>query len=96
MMEAIERNDKAAIKRIAADIAWANEPIAQLIQDPELFAQLNIQVEKIRIEAAAYCKPGPVRPPYNEIPDEHAATSRECGRRWATLCERMKVRTSAA
>jgi trans-o-hydroxybenzylidenepyruvate hydratase-aldolase len=96
IMKAIERNNQDTIKAVAADIALANETIAQLIQEPEVFAQLNIQVEKLRIEAAGYCRPGPVRPPYNDIAAEHAAASRERGRRWAALCERMKLTTSAA
>lgn len=89
IMDAVLRNDRKAIESHAADIAWANEPIIPLLQRPELFAQLNIQMEKMRIEAAGYCRPGPVRAPYDEIPVEYAEACRECGRRWAQLCRKL-------
>ena len=57
----------------------------ELLAKPEIFASYNIQFEKIRIETAGYCNPGPIRPPYNVIPDEYAEAARECGRRWAQL-----------
>lgn len=45
-------------------------------------------LEKLRINAAGYCKAGPIRPRYEVIPAEYAEASRECGRRWAQLAER--------
>lgn len=89
IMNSVLCNDTAAIEKYAADIAWANAPIEMLIHKPEIFAQLNIQVEKIRIETAGYCRPGPVRAPYDEIPEADAEASRECGRRWAQLCRNL-------
>lgn len=90
IMDAILKNDPPRIEKLAADIAWANEPVAWLIDKPEVFASYNIQLEKVRIEAAGYCKPGPIRPPYDVFPEEYAAGARECGRRWAELCTRLK------
>lgn len=55
-----------------------------------VFAHYNIQLEKLRIQAAGYCDPGPIRPPYNVIPDDMAEGARECGRRWAELVEKYK------
>ena len=89
IMDAIAKNDQARIKQLNDDIAWANEPVAPMIEKPELFAHYNIQLEKVRIEAAGYCKPGPIRPPYDVFPEEYAAGARECGRRWAELCKRL-------
>jgi dihydrodipicolinate synthase/N-acetylneuraminate lyase len=86
LMKAIEAKNQDAIDTLAAAIAWANEPVVPLIDNAELFAQYNIQLEKTRINAAGYSKCGPVRPPYQDFPEEHAAASRECGRRWAELC----------
>jgi hypothetical protein len=85
------RRDEAALKAIDADIAWTNEPIMDLISKPELFASYNIQVEKFRIEAAGYCRPGPIRPPYNVMPESYADAARDCGKRWATLRHRLTV-----
>jgi len=91
IMDAVARRDGAAMTTAAADIAWANEPIMPLLQDPEVFARYNIQVEKFRIEAAGYCRPGPVRAPYHVVPRDIVEASRECGRRWAQLCQKLQV-----
>ncbi|MFJ4830774.1 dihydrodipicolinate synthase family protein [Streptomyces sp. NPDC088747] len=50
-----------------------------------LFAQYNIQLEKIRIDEAGYVKAGPSRPPYLNCPEEYAAGARASGRRFAEL-----------
>jgi hypothetical protein len=68
--------------------AWTREPIAKLSSDPDLFATYNIHLEKIRIEAAGYCKAGPIRPPYNFMPEPYAECARENARRWRQLCEK--------
>lgn len=86
VMDAILAGDAARTAAVAKDIAWASEPIASLLEKPELFASYNIQVEKIRINAAGYCNAGPVRPPYQVVPDDIRTSSEECGRRWKTLC----------
>jgi len=87
LMKAIEAGNQEAIKTLVSAIAWANEPIMPLISQPELFAHYNIQMEKTRINAAGYSYCGPVRPPYHDFPEEHAESARECGRRWARLCQ---------
>ncbi len=87
MMQAIQSRDHEAIRTMAEAIAWANEPIIPLVANPEAFAHYNIQMEKTRINAAGYSKCGPVRPPYDDFPEEHAANARECGQRWARLCQ---------
>ena len=85
MIDAILARDMAQIDHMAERIAWSNAPLGTILQDPELFASYNIQVEKTRMEVAGYCKPGPSRSPYNFIPDDIAEASRECGRRWKAL-----------
>jgi dihydrodipicolinate synthase/N-acetylneuraminate lyase len=87
-MRALLANDTEAMRRIAADLAWTREPIAELTSDPDLFATYNIQMEKIRIETAGYCKAGPIRPPYNVMPESYAECARENARRWRQLCEK--------
>jgi trans-o-hydroxybenzylidenepyruvate hydratase-aldolase len=87
-MRALLVNDAEALRRISTDLAWAREPIAEITGDPDLFATYNIQLEKIRIEAAGYCKAGPIRPPYNVMPERYAERARENARRWRQLCEK--------
>jgi len=89
MVRAIVANDAAAIESMSRDIAHVHEPIAPILADPAVFASYNIQVEKIRIKAASYCDPGPVRPPYDVLPEDYASASRECGIRWAALRDRL-------
>lgn len=85
VMDAVLAGDQQAIAAAAADIAWANEPVAHLIADQDIFASHNIQIEKERIAASGYCVPGPVRPPYGYLAPEHAAAAQECGRRWSQI-----------
>jgi trans-o-hydroxybenzylidenepyruvate hydratase-aldolase len=85
-MRALLSHDAETLRRIAADLAWAREPIAEITSDPDLFATYNIQLEKIRIEAAGYCRAGPIRPPYNVMPEPYAERARENARRWRQLC----------
>jgi len=87
-MRALLANDTDALRGIAADLAWAREPIAEITGDPDLFATYNIQLEKIRIEAAGYCKAGPIRPPYNVMPERYAERARENAHRWRQLCQK--------
>ncbi len=88
MARAIRDRDGGRVAAVAKDIAWANEPVSGIVSDPEIFASYNIQIEKLRIEAAGYCKPGPMRPPYDVIPPDYAEAARACGRRWAEICKR--------
>lgn len=94
-MRALLAGDNEALGVIAKDLAWAREPIGEITGDPELFATYNIQMEKIRIQAAGYCKAGPIRPPYNIMPDHYAECARENARRWRQLCEKY-AKVSAA
>jgi hypothetical protein len=87
MIDAILNRDAAAIDTLSQAIAWSSEPIKPIISDPEVFACYNIQLEKIRINAAGYCQGGPMRPPYDHMPPDFRAAAEECGRRWAKLCE---------
>ena len=87
-VRALLAGDTAAMKQIAADLAWAREPIAPITSDAELFATYNIQIEKTRIAAAGYCKAGALRPPYHVMPDAYREAAFEHARRWRQLCEK--------
>lgn len=94
LMDAIAQGDLSAMAQAESDIAWANEPVAPLIADPEIFASYNIQIEKERIAAAGYCRPGPARSPYGHLPDDYAAASRECGVRWREVRSRLAANST--
>jgi trans-o-hydroxybenzylidenepyruvate hydratase-aldolase len=93
IMNAILAGDAARADAIAADITWASEPIGKLLENAELFASYNIQVEKIRINAAGYTNCGPVRPPYAVVPDDIRRDSEECGKRWKTISDKYAAVT---
>ncbi|HLY64735.1 MAG TPA: dihydrodipicolinate synthase family protein, partial [Chloroflexota bacterium] len=88
LMDAILAKDWERAKAVNTDLKWASEPVAPIVGNAELFASYNIQVEKIRINAAGYSNAGPIRPPYQVVPNDIAEASRECGRRWAEICKK--------
>jgi trans-o-hydroxybenzylidenepyruvate hydratase-aldolase len=88
MATALRARDEQRVRTIGADMSWAGEPLRPISSNAEIFASYNIQLEKIRMEAAGYCRPGPLRPPYDVVPPEYDQAARECGRRWGELHHR--------
>ncbi len=95
LMTSILAGDTATVSQVSTDIAWASSPLAEMFASPE-FASYNIQVEKIRINAAGYCNAGPVRPPYASVPADVERSAIECGTRWKSLCEKYASARPAA
>lgn len=58
------------------------------------FSKYNIGLEKARIDAAGWLKPGPPRPPYHLVPEPFLEGARQSGRAWAELAR--SYRSSAA
>jgi trans-o-hydroxybenzylidenepyruvate hydratase-aldolase len=88
LMKALAARDAQRSKAIADDIAWAIEPHHVITGSQDVFASYNIQMEKILMGASGYCKPGPIRPPYNVMPQNFAEAVQEGGRRFAKLREK--------
>jgi hypothetical protein len=87
-MKALAARDAQQAKAVADDIAWAVEPHHVITSSQDVFASYNIQLEKILMGASGYCKPGPIRPPYNVMPENFAQAAREGGQRFAKLREK--------
>ena len=87
LMDAITAKNTERIGEIAKDIFWANETFIPN-GDFEAFSKYNLQLEKIRFNEAGYCNTGPIRPPYEVVPDEYVEGAKECGRRWADLVKK--------
>ena len=85
LMKALAAGDGDRAKAVADDIAWAAEPHHAITSSQEVFASYNIQMEKILMGASGYCRPGPIRPPYDVMPEDFEAGCRESGRRFAEL-----------
>ncbi len=96
MINAILAGDMARAALVAEDLKYAADPLSYIVAQPELFASYTIQSEKIRMDEAGYCKAGPVRPPYDVVPDDIAEASRESGRRWKALRSKYAQRASEA
>jgi hypothetical protein len=88
LMNALAAKNVQQAKAVADDIAWAVEPHHAITGSQDVFASYNIQMEKILMGASGYSKPGPIRPPYNVMPDDFAKASRESGERFAKLREK--------
>jgi hypothetical protein len=88
-MAAIRANDMDRAKTVAEQMMQACEIFLPPHAFP-VFAHYNLQLERLRIAAAGYCDPGPIRPPYNVIPEDLAEGVRECGRRWAELVKQYQ------
>jgi dihydrodipicolinate synthase/N-acetylneuraminate lyase len=88
LMKALAACDAQQAKVVAEDIAWANEPHHAITGSQEVFASYNIQMEKILMAASGYCKTGPIRPPYNVMPDDFRKAASEGGQRYAKLREK--------
>jgi trans-o-hydroxybenzylidenepyruvate hydratase-aldolase len=88
LMKALAARDAKQAKAVADDIAWAVEPHHAITGSQEVFASYNIQLEKILMGASGYCKPGPIRPPYDVMPEDFARAAREGGQRFAKLREK--------
>jgi dihydrodipicolinate synthase/N-acetylneuraminate lyase len=91
LMNAILARDMERAKRVDVDIQWAAEPFKAITKQPEIFASYNIQLEKVRINAAGYCDAGPIRPPYDRVPEELASAARECAARWVRLRKKYEA-----
>jgi hypothetical protein len=88
LMKALAARDSERAKAVADDIAWANEPHHAITGSQEVFASYNIQLEKVLMTASGYCKTGPIRPPYNVMPEDFRKAATEGGQRYAKLREK--------
>jgi dihydrodipicolinate synthase/N-acetylneuraminate lyase len=60
------------------------------------FSVYNIGLEKERMAAGGWMKPGPVRPPYHIVPEEYLAGARKSGQMWAALGAELRREQDAA
>lgn len=87
MIEAVKRKDWAKAEEIQKDFQWASHTQEPPVSREE-HGQLNVQLVKIRDDAAGYMKAGPMRPPYHLMSQSRIEGAREAGRRWKTLAEK--------
>jgi dihydrodipicolinate synthase/N-acetylneuraminate lyase len=85
----------------SGDIARAKEimlAVSPVMADPKVNLSWRETASKIGIRYAGYVDPGPLRPPFIEIPDEVDKAQKARAEKWRKLCETYRparVRSAA-
>jgi hydratase-aldolase len=82
LRDAVRRGDDARAREATADIC---PPVTSA---PDL--SWRETASKIAVRMAGYVNPGPLRPPFVEIPDEVTARMAQRVERWKGLCEKYR------
>jgi dihydrodipicolinate synthase/N-acetylneuraminate lyase len=82
LRDAVRRGDRDAAKAITLDIAPPGQPPASL--------SWRETAAKIAIRMAGYVDPGPLRPPFVEIPPEVTQRMQQRVERWHKLCAKYR------
>jgi dihydrodipicolinate synthase/N-acetylneuraminate lyase len=88
LRDAINRGDDALAQQITEEIS------PKVSGPPDL--QWRENSSKIAAEFSGYCKPGPLRPPFVEIPPEVTERARKRAAYWQELCAKYRPRVEAA
>lgn len=89
LRDATREGDVAMAKQIIFELAPGTGAEAQNLSWRET-------ASKIAQNFAGYCKPGPLRPPFVEIPDEVVENARRRAAYWNELCARYRPQVAAA
>jgi dihydrodipicolinate synthase/N-acetylneuraminate lyase len=87
LRDAVKRGDSNSAKEITVDIVPPNT-------GPKDLAWRET-ASKIAIRIAGYVDPGPLRPPFVEIPPEVIARMSARAERWKAVCEKYQTRLGA-
>ncbi|HAC33092.1 MAG TPA: aldolase [Gammaproteobacteria bacterium] len=83
MVKALQAGDAEAMGKILHDMHELPNPILDIRE----FPKFNVQVEKTRTNAAGYINAGPVRAPYQYMPDDWREHTVASGKAWAEYCK---------
>lgn len=81
LRDAVARGDRALATRIILDIGATN-----IAGGGPTGLQWRETASKLAIAEAGYCQPGPLRPPFVEIPDSVRENARKWAAYWQSLC----------
>ncbi len=82
LRDAVRAGDRDAAKAITLDIVPPNQPPASLLW--------RETAAKIAIRMAGYVDPGPLRPPFVEIPAEVTQRMQQRAERWNAICAKYR------
>ena len=78
---ALENNDPELAETILKDM----EAVPPHAADFSKFASYNVQAERMMAEYSDFMNPGPLRPPYRDVPDDWRAAGKRAGEGWAAM-----------
>jgi len=84
----VSRGDREAAAAITLDIMGPNTVTVN--------PSWRETARKIAIRMAGYVDPGPLRPPFLEIPTDVTERQKKAVERWKGLCEKYRPKTAAA
>lgn len=87
LRDAVKRGDLEAAAAITLDIMG---PVT-----PNVNYSWRETARKIAIRMAGYCDPGPLRPPFIEIPPEVIERQKRAVERWKGVCEKYRPKVAA-
>jgi dihydrodipicolinate synthase/N-acetylneuraminate lyase len=88
LLAAVEAGDKDRVEQVLSDIESVPPPMP--MDEFHLFSSYNIQLEKVRINAAGYVDCGPPRAPYTDIPEKWQKAAEGNGIAWKALSARYR------
>lgn len=91
LREAIARGDTAAAEEITLDLTSTNVGGG----GPPAGLSWRETAAKIAIQYAGYITPGPLRPPFVEIPENVRVNAEKYAAHWQRLCEKYRPRVEA-
>ena len=81
LTNALDKGDEKLALEILADIGKVPGHAADFTK----FASYNVQAERMMAEYSDFMSPGPLRPPYTDVPDDWRAAGERAGKGWAEL-----------
>jgi dihydrodipicolinate synthase/N-acetylneuraminate lyase len=88
LVAAVESGDAGRANEVLKDIESVPPPLP--MDEFHLFSSYNVQLEKVRIDAAGYVHCGPARAPYTDLPDNWREAAERNGKAWAELSARYR------
>jgi dihydrodipicolinate synthase/N-acetylneuraminate lyase len=88
LRDAVKRGDWALAKQITLEIGPPTSGAPNL--------SWRETAAKIAVQYAGYVDPGPLRPPFVEIPKEIDEAMQRKAERWKTLCSKYRLQNQAA
>ena len=86
LRDAVRRGDREAAAAITLDIMGPNTIVVDY--------SWRETARKIAIRMAGYCDPGPLRPPFLEIPSDVIERQKKAAERWKGLCEKYRPKVA--